>query len=218
MSRDRPSPPPPERYDEVAYRDALQRLGLVPPVELDEIHGAYRRSARHAHPDLVPDGPEREEATRRIQRINAARDYVVRHHRGHQARMRARDAAADRASWWLLPVAAVYALGSVLTLGPLLVLSHAIGSRGRARWRASPLAGIGAGAWRIWRAVGPHLGALALFLLAEGPVVRVWFGVSFLALAAADLVSLLTGARNELRGRASVARVQGLLREAERSL
>lgn len=218
MSEGRPSPPPPERYDEIAYRDALQRLGLVPPVELEEIQGAYRRSARHAHPDVFPDGPEREEATRRIQRINAARDYVVRHHRGHEARMRARDAAADRASWWLLPVAAVHALASVLALGPFLVLSHAIGSRARARLRASRIAAMGAPVWRVWRAVGPHFGALAMFYLAEGAFVEVWFGVSFLALAASDLVSLFTRAPNELRGRAAVARVQDLFREAERSL
>lgn len=217
MSEPRPSPPSPQPYDEVVYRDSLQRLGLVPPVRLAEIHVAYRRVARRAHPDLVPAGPEREEATRRIQRINAARDYVVRHHRGHQARMRARD-ATDRASWWLLPVAAVHALASVLALGPFLLVSHVVGARGRARWRASRLAGPAALAWRAWRAVGPHLGALVLFLLAEGIVVKAWFGGAFLVLAAADLASLLTGTRNELRGHAVVTRVQGLLHEAERAL
>lgn len=218
MKSARPSAPPPERFDEVTYRNALLRLGLAPPVDLDQVHRAYRKSARRDHPDLVPAGPERDEATRRIQRINTARDYVVRHHAGYVARNRARDAATDRASWWLLPVAAVHALASVAALGPVLLLSRAVGARWRARWRDSRLARPGARAWRAWRTIGPHLAALGLFFVADGLLVRAWFGGSFLLLASSDLVSYVTGEKNEIRGRAAVARVQGLLREAERAL
>jgi len=214
----RPSPPPPERFDEVAYRDALLRLGLAPPVDLDQVHRAYRRTARRDHPDLAPEGPEREEATRRIQRINTARDYVVRHHAGYVARSRARDASADRVSWWLLPVAAVHAMASVVALGPVLLASRVIGARGRARWRGSRLSRPAARAWHAWRTIGPHVAALGLFFVADGLVVRGWFGGSFLLLASADLVSYVTGEKNEIRGRAAVARIQGLLREAEKAL
>lgn len=218
MKSARPSPPSPERYDEVAYRDALQRLGLVPPVDLEQIQLAYRRSARRAHPDLVPEGPDREEATERIQRINAARDYVVRHHGNHRSKTRSRNGSNDRASWWFLPITAVHALASLLVLGPFLLLSHLIGARGRERWRSFPLSGAVGRAWRVWRGIGPHVGTFGLFLLVEGIVVQAWFGGAFLILAATDLASLLTGTKNELRDHTVVSRVHGLLREAERAL
>ena len=82
-------PSPPQRrdgYDEMAYRHALQRLGLFPPIELDDIHKAYRLRAKLIHPDrFAMDEEARRSATGRIQELNAARDYATRNYRWFDA-------------------------------------------------------------------------------------------------------------------------------------
>lgn len=73
-------------YDEMAYRQALQRLGLFPPIELDDIHRAYRLRAKLIHPDrFAMDEDARRSATGRIQELNAARDYAMKHYRWFDA-------------------------------------------------------------------------------------------------------------------------------------
>ena len=55
--------------------DAYAELGVAPTASQAELKAAHRALVRRFHPDLVPPA-EREEATRRIQRINVAYGLV----------------------------------------------------------------------------------------------------------------------------------------------
>lgn len=208
-------------YDEMEYRHALQRLGLLPPIELDDIHRAYRRRAMLTHPDrFVNDEEGRRNATRRIQELNGAKDYAMRHFRWFdmdQARTHGRrstDGEAGETSWreWLaLPVTAVYALAMVFSAAPFLALASTIGPARRESWKASSWARPGLMAWRAWLLVGPHFATAAMFSLVEEPAVKVWFGVSLLVMLSADVATVLTGATNSLRSQRAILRLHHLV-------
>ncbi|MBW3660044.1 MAG: hypothetical protein KY397_00220 [Gemmatimonadetes bacterium] len=218
---DRPLPPGGRgRYDEVRYRDSLRALGLFPPIEIEDVHRAHRARARRIHPDRFETVEERARATRKIQEINAARDYLVRHFRGFELMQKARYRANGRgggrapvgrgwAEWALLPVTIVYAVATVAVAAPLIAAAAIVGSRRRRAWRAR-LGRLGVAAWRIWLGVAPHTAVLVLFIAPGPDILRAWAGLSALVMASADIATLLTGDANELRRHRPVARARSL--------
>ena len=216
-------PSPPQRrdgYDEMAYRHALQRLGLFPPIELDDIHRAYRLRAKLIHPDrFAMDEDARRSATTRIQELNAARDYAMRNYRWFDADQirvygRRNGYAEGETSWreWVaLPVTAVYALAMVIVAAPFMALASWLGEARRERWRSSRWFRPALVAWRAWLFVGPHVATIAMFAVVEEPAVKVWFGVSLLVMLSADVATLLTGATNSLRSQRAIVRLHSLV-------
>jgi hypothetical protein len=211
-------------YDEVVYREALRKLELFPPIDRDDIHRAYRSHAKRIHPDRFLDQGEKDQATLRIQEINAAKEYTLSHFRlfeQRQARAHgprpdgtARDGEETWAELLLLPITSVYALAMLVATGPLILLFRLAREDRRERWKASPSARRWVIAWRAWSVVGTHMAAIVLFAAVGEPTIKVWFGVSILVMAAADVASLVTGASNVLRAHRAVHRLQGLVRPA----
>lgn len=216
-------PTPPQRrdgYDEMAYRHALQRLGLFPPIELDDIHRAYRLRAKLIHPDrFAMDEDARRSATTRIQELNAARDYAMRNYRwfdADQIRAYGRRNGDDGSEttwreWVALPVTAVYALAMVMVAVPFLALASWLGEARRERWHSSNWRRPVLLAWRAWLMVGPHLATIAMLALVAEPAVKVWFGVSLLVMLSADVATLLTGATNSLRSQRAILRLHQMV-------
>lgn len=207
-------------YDELAYRQAIQRLGLVPPIELDDIHRAYRQRAKVIHPDrFARDDDARRAATTRIQELNVARDYAMRHFRWFDAdQVRSgskRKEGDDRATTWRewagLPITAVYALAMVFTVVPFLALSSLGGEQARERWTSRAWYRVAVLLWRAWLFVGPHVAMVAMFAVVAEPVVKIWFGVSLLVMLSADLATLLTGTTNTLRSQHAMLRLHPLV-------
>ena len=205
----------------MAYRHALQRLGLFPPIEMDDIHRAYRARAKLVHPDrFAMDENARRAATGRIQELNAAREYATRHYRFFDAdqirsdRRRNGDEASQETTWkeWLsLPITAVYALAMVLVAAPFLAFISWVGETRRERWRSSRWFRSAQLLWRAWLFVGPHLATVAMFAIVEDPTVKVWFGVSLLVMLSADAATLMTGATNSLRSQRAILRLHQLV-------
>lgn len=223
MKLDRALPREPrERYDEVRYRDSLRALGLFPPIALEDIHRAYKWRARKVHPDRFTDADEKAEATRRIQRINQARDYAVAHFRGfalYQAKAYGRANGNGRAAarrreslptWALLPVTAVHAMAMLVAAAPFLAAGRLAGrerlGRLRGRWGRS-----GVFAWRAWLAFGPHVVTAAALLVADGLVLEAWLGGSLLVMVAGDVATGVTGDENTLREHPAVHRAQSIV-------
>jgi hypothetical protein len=205
----------------MAYRHALQRLGLFPPIELDDIHKAYRLRAKLIHPDrFAMDEDARRNATGRIQELNAARDYATRNYRwfdADQIRIYGRKNGEEEArettwrEWIALPVTAVYALAMVLVAAPFMALASWVGAARRERMRAEPWFRPALLAWRAWLFVGPHVATVAMFAIVEEPAVKVWFGISLLVMLSADLATLMTGATNSLRSQRAILRLHQLV-------
>lgn len=217
-------PVPPLRrdgYDEMQYRHALQRLGLFPPIDFDDIHRAYRLRAKLIHPDrFANDEDARRKATGRIQDLNAAKDYAMRNFRWFdrdQPRAHGRrgdDEESSETSWreWLaLPVTAVYALAMVFSAAPFLALASAVGSARRERWTSSGWGKASLLAWRAWLFAGPHVATATMFAIVREPAVKVWFGVSLLVMLSADVATLMTGATNSLRSQRAILRLHHLV-------
>jgi hypothetical protein len=208
-------------YDEMAYRHALQRLGLFPPIELDDIHRAYRLRAKLIHPDrFAMDEDARKSATGRIQELNAARDYAMRNYRwfdADQIRAYGRKNGDEERSettwreWVALPVTAVYALAMVLVAAPFLAMASWLGEARRERWRSSRWSRRALFLWRAWLFVGPHIATIAMLGIVEEPAIKVWFGVSLLVMLSADVATLLTGATNSLRSQRAILRLHQLV-------
>ncbi|HYO46028.1 MAG TPA: J domain-containing protein [Gemmatimonadota bacterium] len=218
----RPSPPQRRNgYDEMEYRQALQRLGLFPPIELDDIHRAYRLRAKLIHPDrFAMDEDARRSATGRIQELNAARDYAQRHYRWFDAdQIRAygrKNGSEDGGEttwreWVALPITAVYALAMLLVAAPFLALASWLGEARRERLRSSRSFRPALLLWRAWLFFGPHLATIAMFAVVEEAAVKVWFGVSLLVMLSADMATVLTGATNSLRSQRAILRLHQLV-------
>ena len=215
----RPTLPRRDGYDEMAYRQALQRLGLFPPIELDDIRRAYRHRAWLIHPDRVAmDKDACRSATERIQELNVARDYAVRHyHWFHLYRYHGREAGAGGTGetnwreWVALPVTAVYALSMVLIAMPFLILTSWLGDARRERYRSSLWFQPALLLWRTWLLLGPHIALITMFTIVEEPIAKAWFGVSLLVMLSADMASLLTGATNSLRSQRAILRLHQLV-------
>ena len=207
-------------YDEIAYRQAIQRLGLVPPIELDDIHRAYRTRAKVIHPDrFARDDDARRAATTRIQELNVARDYAMRHFRWFDAdqirRGTKRPEGDDRPTTWRewagLPITAVYALALVFTVVPVLALSGLVREQSREHWKSRDWYRVCVLLWRAWLFVGPHVAMVAMFVIVVEPVVKLWFGISLLVMLSADLATILTGTTNTLRSQHSILRLHPLV-------
>ena len=208
-------------YDEMAYRHALQRLGLFPPIELDDIHRAYRLRAKLIHPDrFAMDEDARRSATGRIQELNAAREYAMRHYRwfdADQIRAYGRKHGHEEGrvttwrEWVALPVTAVYALAMVVVAAPFLALASSVGEARRERWRSSRWFRPTLLLWRAWLFLAPHLATVAMYAVVEEPAVKIWFGVSLLVMLSADVATLLTGATNSLRSQRAILRLHQLV-------
>lgn len=207
----RGGPPRPRReaYDEVAYRDALRTLGLFAPVAIDDIQHAYRSRAKRMHPDRFSGNGagngEAEQATLRIQKLNLAHEYVVRHFRAFdkvQRRAWRRGDAPPRV-WQeilLAPVTLVYSMALLAAALPGAVLRLLRLNR----------------VWRAWLALGPHLVIVAAFIALESwrlgpPWIRWWIGIALLVMLAADLASRVTRESNPLRGHRAFGRLQALV-------
>ena len=221
---DRPLPPDGTgRYDEARFRTALRTLGLFPPVDLEDVHRAYKARARRLHPDRHEPGEGRDRATRKIQEINAARDYVVRHFRGFDLMQNARyrrssgptrqrEPGRGWSEWLLLPVTGLFAVATLVVAAPFVGLSTLAGSARLRAWRAR-VGRAGRVAWRIWIALAPYAALLALFLAPAPDAVRAWAGLTVLVMASADVATLVTGDENELRRHRPVTRARSLAEE-----
>jgi hypothetical protein len=191
-----------DALDEAAYLAALQTLGLVPPVDKDAIVRAYRERAKAIHPDLVQGEEEKARATRRIQDINVAHAYALQHWQGFQLvhrwgeTMPAKTSETSWHQWLLMPVTAVYALTTIVVAAPLFGVARLVGTERRVRWRNSAVGGF---LWRLWLLAGPHAATVALFASVHEPIVRAWFGISFLVMLSADVATLATGDTHGLR-------------------
>ncbi|HUP20177.1 MAG TPA: J domain-containing protein [Gemmatimonadota bacterium] len=205
-----------DRYDEVVYREALQRIGIAPPVSPEAIRRAYKARAIRLHPDrFVDDDEGRDKATAKLQEVTAARDYALRHYRGfdlvQQRRMRARrpsgppKAGGGWREWAMLPVTALYALATLVAAVPFLPARAAMPSERRARYVGRPGLVL---AWRLWLVVAPHGLLLALCLSVPAPALRVWLAVAMLVMISSDLATLVTGDVNELRRHRAVTRAR----------
>lgn len=208
------------RYDETRFRDSLRALGLFPPVEIEDVKRAHRARASRLHPDRYETEDERREATRKIQEVNAARDYVLRHFRGFDLIQNARYRSNGRTDggrastsrwleWMLLPVTALYAAATLVVAAPLMVVAVVMGTDRRRAWRER-LGRGGAVVWRIWVGLAPHAAVVALFLIPGSDPVRAWAGFAVLVMASADVATLVTGDANELRRHRPVARARSL--------
>jgi hypothetical protein len=69
----------PRHFDRAHFLDALWLLGVRPPVTRSSIVRAYREQVKQHHPDRAASPEARAEATRTLQQINQARDYINAH-------------------------------------------------------------------------------------------------------------------------------------------
>lgn len=204
-----------DRYDELSYRESLQRLGLSPPVTVEEIRRAWKARARRLHPDRYVDEPEEAvRVTGKIQDVTAARDYALHHFRAfdliQQRRARARrtgprEAGGGWREWAMLPVTFLYALATLAAALPFLPARAALPAERRRRFAARPDLVL---VWRLWLVVAPHALLVALLLAAEPPALRAWLAVAVLVMVSADVATLVTGDANELRRHGAVRRAR----------
>jgi hypothetical protein len=228
-------------YDEVMYREALRSLGLFAPVLLDDIHRAYRSRAKQIHPDRFAANGGYDEATHRIQKLNAAHEYVIHFYatfeksQGRIARHHMPPGQAGPMNPLfeviLFPVAAVYSLTTVLAAVPAALLDRFSfedeedEEDGPAEEKAADVdTGDAAQGQQDmtpsregWLVVGPHVMALVLFMLVEGsgiapPLFKWWVGLSLLIMLSTDIASRVTGEDNPLRDHRAFGRVEAFVR------
>ena len=65
------------------YERALNVLGLKPNFTEEELKTAYRALINKYHPDRYENSKDKDEMIKRTQEINAARDYLKKHHKFH---------------------------------------------------------------------------------------------------------------------------------------
>lgn len=215
-------------YDEVAYRESLRTLGLFAPVGLEDIQRAYRSRAKQVHPDRFAANGDLEDATRRLQRLNAAHEYVVHHYpafdksQGRAWRRGTRPGdeeamAAPWQEWLLLPITLLYGIATLVVAAPIMVVGIMLGRNLRSRWHESRAASWAAPIWEAWLIVGPHLLVLAAFIFFDRldlaiPRAKLWLGGSLLVMLSADVASRMTRDTNVLRLHRPVHRLYTLVR------
>lgn len=228
-------------YDEVTYREALRSLGLFAPVLLDDIHRAYRSRAKQIHPDRFAANGGYDEATHRIQKLNAAHEYVIHFYatfeksQGRIARHHMPPGQGGPMNplleVLLFPIAAVYSLTTVLAAVPAALLDR-FSFDEEEDAEDAPADGEAADADTSdaaqdqqvmkpsregWLVVGPHVMALVLFMLVEGsgiapPLFKWWVGLSLLIMLSTDIASRVTGEDNPLRDHRAFGRVEAFVR------
>ena len=229
-------------YDEVAYREALRSLGLFAPVQPDDIHRAYRSRAKQIHPDRFAANGGYDEATHRIQKLNAAHEYVIDFYatfeksQGRIARHympRGQAGSMNPAFEVLLfPIAAVYSFTTVLAAVPAALLyrfsaedevenpAEEDGTDADASEREIDAANEQLDtrpSREGWLVVGPHVMALILFMLVESSRIapsffKWWVGLSLLIMLSTDIASRVTGEDNPLRDHRAFGRVDAFIR------
>lgn len=219
-----------DAYDEVTYRESLRTLGIFGPVALEDVQHAYRARAKMYHPDRLASNGNAAEATRRIQKLNVAHEYILRHYATFEkgpgrawrrASARRGDNPAPTEPWLeflLAPVTILYSLAllvaglpAMVFAAPFQALARRVGGEDGAvtRWVGAVREG--------WLAVGPHLAVLGAFLALErwqlgAPWTRWWLGISLLVMVSADLASRMTGESNPVRNQRAVDRLHAFVR------
>jgi len=225
-------------YDEVTYREALRSLGLFAPVLLDDIHRAYRSRAKQIHPDRFAANGGYDEATHRIQKLNAAHEYVIHFYatfEKSQGRIARHHMPPGRSGPMnplfevlLFPIAAVYSFTTVLAAVPAALLDRFSfedeedqpAEENTADADTSDTANEQQDmtpSREGWLVVGPHVMALVLFMLVEGsgiapPLFKWWVGLSLLIMLSTDIASRVTGEDNPLRDHRAFGRVEAFVR------
>jgi hypothetical protein len=228
-------------YDEVTYREALRSLGLFAPVMLDDIHRAYRSRAKQIHPDRFAANGGYDEATHRIQKLNAAHEYVIHFYakfeksQGRIARHHMPPGQAGPMNplfeVLLFPIAAVYSLTTVLAAVPAALLERFSfdeedepAEENATDVNTSDVENDVADQQQDttpsregWLVIGPHVMALVLFMLVEGsgiapPLFNWWIGLSLLIMLSTDIASRVTGEDNPLRDHRAFGRVDAFVR------
>jgi hypothetical protein len=228
-------------YDEVTYREALRSLGLFAPVMLDDIHRAYRSRAKQIHPDRFAANGGYDEATHRIQKLNAAHEYVIHFYakfeksQGRIARHHMPPGQAGPMNPLfevvLFPIAAVYSLTTVLAAVPAALLERFSfdeedepAEENATDVNTSDVENDVADQQQDttpsregWLVIGPHVMALVLFMLVEGsgiapPLFNWWIGLSLLIMLSTDIASRVTGEDNPLRDHRAFGRVDAFVR------
>jgi hypothetical protein len=223
-------------YDEVTYREALRSLGLFAPVMLDDIH-----RAKQIHPDRFAANGGYDEATHRIQKLNAAHEYVIHFYakfeksQGRIARHHMPPGQAGPMNPLfevvLFPIAAVYSLTTVLAAVPAALLERFSfdeedepAEENATDVNTSDVENDVADQQQDttpsregWLVIGPHVMALVLFMLVEGsgiapPLFNWWIGLSLLIMLSTDIASRVTGEDNPLRDHRAFGRVDAFVR------
>jgi hypothetical protein len=206
---------------------------------LDDIHRAYRSRAKQIHPDRFAANGGYDEATHRIQKLNAAHEYVIHFYakfeksQGRIARHHMPPGQAGPMNplfeVLLFPIAAVYSLTTVLAAVPAALLDRFSFEEDEedepAEENANDVDTSDAAneqqdttpSREGWLVVGPHVMALVLFMLMEGsgiapPLFKWWIGLSLLIMLSTDIASRVTGEDNPLRDHRAFGRVDAFVR------
>jgi hypothetical protein len=229
-------------YDEVTYREALRSLGLFAPVQPDDIHRAYRSRAKQIHPDRFAANGGYDEATHRIQKLNAAHEYVIHFYatfeksQGRIARHYMPPGQAGPMNplfeVLLFPIAAVYSFTTVLAAVPAALLDRFSAEDEGENPAEEDGTDVNASekendavneqpdmtpSREGWLVVGPHVMALVLFMLVESSGIaprffKWWVGLSLLIMLSTDIASRVTGEENPLRDHRAFGRVDAFVR------
>lgn len=196
-------------YTDVEFVEASARLGLTPPVSKEQVLAAYRRQVKRYHPDRFATPAEKGVATRQLQKINAAREYVLLHFARYEARqpvqppprvrtpVAADDGRPEIHAWDILergtwtdilftPITTVHMIAVGLSF--MVALPFLRATRGVQQHKVDQILSL-------WFLIGPHLATLALFLGAEsGGWVKTWFGLAFITMLVAEVIAQVRGA------------------------
>jgi DnaJ-domain-containing protein 1 len=83
----------------MTLKEAREILGLDLTATRQEIIQAYRRAARHWHPDRAPDGRE-EEYRAHMQQVNAAYQRLKEFLEGYRFQLEDTETTEDMEEWW----------------------------------------------------------------------------------------------------------------------
>jgi hypothetical protein len=83
----------------MTLKEAREILGLDLTATRQEIIRAYRRAARHWHPDRAPDGRE-EDYRAHMQQVNAAYQRLKEFLEGYRFRLEDTETTEDVEEWW----------------------------------------------------------------------------------------------------------------------
>lgn len=188
----------------------MKILGLPPHAGEDAIRDAYREKAKKWHPDKYSTPAEKGVATKRIKRLNNARDYVLQHREAFARQQTStsqqefeREASPEyefdkqEDIWWLdifpednelvdtlmTPLWVVWMLAFGVAVVPLFYLYD----YGSSEWdEMGPVA-------QVWRRIGPYLVLLVLPFLARDTAGEIWFWAAFVIVLGAEAIAHLMG-------------------------
>lgn len=197
------------RFDPDRYREGMAILGLPAHADEDAIRDAYREKAKKWHPDMYSTPAEKGVATKRIKRLNNARDYVLQHREAfnrHQPSVSqsefeseaSRDYGCDQNEYirWLdvfpdhdvvdfllIPIWIVWHFCFAIAVIPLLAIYKFDWDEWSERGRVA----------KLWMRVGPYWVLLVFPFLAENTAGEIWFWSAAAIVLGAELIAHLTG-------------------------